>query len=70
MAPTRTSRRNAAGAIVAISAAIQPPKPRPSSETPVSPRSASSDWYITATSRTFRSQSGRSEPSYPGCEGR
>ena len=42
IAPTRTSRWNSRGAIVAISAAIHPPKPRPISEARSTPRSARS----------------------------
>ena len=39
IAPTRTSRWNSRGAIVAISAAIHPPKPSPISEARSTPRS-------------------------------
>jgi hypothetical protein len=46
---------------VAISAAIHPPKPSPTSDTPVRFFSAIKAWYTMAMSRTLRIHAGRSD---------
>ena len=66
IAPTSTSLRYAVGDWLAISAAIQPPKPSPTSDTSLTPRSPSSQLCIAAMSRTLRSHCGRSDLPQPG----
>jgi hypothetical protein len=61
MAPTSTRWDRSDGAMVAISAAIQPPKPRPTRAGLPTFSSLRRLRYTTAMSRTLRIQSGRSD---------